>query len=257
MSKDNKKKTDDKIYSTIDYTIFKRIKGNRPIKESRVKAIKANIEANDLDVPVIINDKMEVLEGEHTLKTRERLKLPVKYLIRKGNIRDVMKFNSISSTWSNREYLDSYCQRGFKEYELLEYFVREYGLGISFSLGLMVGKTRHAQADTKKDFKEGRFKIKNFNRADEYAKRIHKVGEFVEFNRDDKFMRALVTCFSYPEFDWTFFLKKLESKSEKLRKKASRNDYLVAIERFYNHGTSNKKRIQFDLVERGHAAVNS
>ena len=177
--------------------------------------------------------------------------------MRKGEIQDIMKFNSISSVWSNREYLDSYCLRGYKEYELLAYFVKEYGLGISFSLGLLIGKTRHAQADAKKDFKEGKFKVKDFARADEIAQRIHKIGEFVEFNRDDKFMRAIVTCMSYPEFDWKFFLKKLQSKSEKLRKKASRNDYLVAIERFYNHGTSDKKRIQFDLVERGHGLVNS
>lgn len=255
MSKKDTK--DDKIYETRNYTIFKDMKGNRPIKPNRKRSIKSNIEENDLDVPIIVNEKMEILEGQHTKQVREEMGLPIKYLKRKGDIRHVMKFNSISSTWTNREFLDSYCLRGYKEYQMLAYFVKEYGLGISFSLGLLVGKTRHAQADARKNFMDGQFKVKNFARADEIAQRIHKIGEYVDFNRDDKFMRAIVTCMSYPEFDWQFFLKKLESKSTKLRKHASRNDYLVAIERFYNHGTSHKKRLQFDLVERGHGAVNS
>ena len=36
--------------------------------------------------------------------------------MRKGDIQNVMKFNSIQQRWNNREFLDSYCARGFKEY---------------------------------------------------------------------------------------------------------------------------------------------
>ena len=245
------KKNDNTIYETKDYSIFKQLKGNRPIRLALVKRIKMDIKEHDLKQPIQVNEKMEVLDGQHQLQARKELNLPVKYIIRKGDIRHVMKFNSIQQRWNNREFLDSYCARGFKEYEMLDYFVREYKLGISFSLGLLVGSKRNAQSNVRKDFMEGKFKIKDFARADEIAQRIHKIGDHVDFNRDDKFMRAIVICMSYPEFDWKFFLKKLEIKSTKLKKCGSRNDYIVAIERFYNHGTSDRKRLQFDLVERG------
>ena len=72
-----------------------------------------------------------------------------------------MKFNSIQQRWNNREFLDSYVVRGFKEYEMLDYFVREYKLGITFSMGLLIGISRHIQTNTRKKFMEGDFKIKD------------------------------------------------------------------------------------------------
>ena len=67
--------------------------------------------------------------------------------------------------------------------------------------------------------------------------------------KHDKFMRALVQCFDHPKFSWKLFLDKLENKSVKLQKQASRNDYMLALERFYNHGTNSRNRIAFDQFE--------
>ena len=251
------KNNNNNIYETKDYSIFKQLKGNRSVRPALVKRIKMDIKEHDLYDPIVVNEKMEVLDGQHQLQARKELNVSVKYLMRKGDIQNVMKFNSIQQRWNNREFLDSYCARGFKEYEMLDYFVREYKLGISFSMGLLIGISRHVQTNTRKDFMEGKFKIKDFARADEIAQRINTIGDYVDFNRDDKFMRAVVKCMSYPEFNWKFFLNKLESKSTKLRKCGSRNDYIVAIERFYNHGTSDRKRLQFDLVERGSGHVRT
>jgi len=174
------KKNNNNIYETKDYSIFKQLKGNRPVRPALVKRIKMDIKEHDLMEPIKVNEKMEVLDGQHQLQARKELNVSVKYIIRKGDIGHVMKFNSIQQRWNNREFLDSYVTRGFKEYEMLDYFVREYKLGITFSIGLLIGLSRHIQTNARKDFMEGKFKIKDFARADEIAQRINAIGDYVE-----------------------------------------------------------------------------
>ena len=237
----------EKVYETIDYNMFKNLDGNRIIRDSHVRSLVDAIRKNDMKLPLIVNKKMEILDGQHTLEARKILKKVVQYIIRERlGIKDVRKVNASQHKWLNQDYLMSYYRLGNKEYAMLEYFVREYKLGIMFSVGLLTGKPRDPD---RREFMDGKFKVTTFNRADEYAKRIHKVSEYLPFWKHDKFMRALVQCFEHPKFSWKLFLDKLENKSIKLQKQASRNDYMLALERFYNHGTNTRNRIAFDQFE--------
>ena len=239
----------EKVNETTDYSIFRNLDGNRAVKDSHVRRLVEAIRKNDMKLPLIVNKNMEVLDGQHTLEAKKILKKTVQYIIReKLNIQDVRKVNSSQDKWSNTDYLMSYYKLGNKEYALLEWFVREHKLGIMFSVSILQGKVNLGIAASVR-FKEGKFKVTNLENANIWAKRIYEVSDYFEYWKDQRFLRAIVTCFMIPEFDYKLFINKLKNKSGKLRKQASRNDYIVNIERLYNYNTNPKNRIKLELYQ--------
>ena len=239
----------EKVNETTDYSIFRNLDGNRAVKNSHVRRLVEAIRKNDMKLPLIVNKNMEVLDGQHTLEAKKILKKTVQYIIReKLDIQDVRKVNSSQDKWSNTDYLMSYYKLGNKEYALLEWYVRENKLGIMFSVAVLQNKVNLGIADSNR-FKEGKFKVTNLENANLWAKRIYEISDYFEYWKDHKFLRAVVTCFMMPEFNYKLFIDKLKNKSGKLRKQASRNDYIVNIERLYNHGTSARKQIRINLYD--------
>ena len=59
----------------------------------------------------------------------------------------------------------------------------------------------------------------------------------------------MISCFKDKTFNWSIFLKRLQNNSSKLKNQASKNDFIVNIERLYNHGTASKYKIRLDLYD--------
>jgi hypothetical protein len=60
---------------------------------------------------------------------------------------------------------------------------------------------------------------------------------------------ALVVAMKDPKFKWKTFETKLKNFSSKLKNQGSRNDFIVNIERLYNHMTPADKRIRLELYD--------
>lgn len=73
------------VYVTKDYSIFKRLVGNRDIPESRISKIVESIQTIGwVHNPIIVNEKMEVIDGQGRLTALQRLKMPIEYIIAEG-----------------------------------------------------------------------------------------------------------------------------------------------------------------------------
>ena len=51
-----------KIHVTSDYDQFTYLVGNRDIVNKHVKSLSAEIDNRDLEIPIIVNEKMEVCD---------------------------------------------------------------------------------------------------------------------------------------------------------------------------------------------------
>ena len=97
MAKDKESK--DKIYETLNYDQFKFLKGNSNIKELKVRKLTQLIKEKDAELPIIVNSKMEILDGQHTFKSLRIVGLPVRYIVKDHlNLQDVRNINSIPAT---------------------------------------------------------------------------------------------------------------------------------------------------------------
>lgn len=117
-----------KTYSTTDYSIFKRMNGNRSINKNNVKNIIKNIQESGLKPSIIIvNEKMEVIDGQHRLEALRFLGLPVNYQIWEGlTLKDCVALNISAKKWTFLDYAKSYADMGLEDYiDLLE-FCEEY-----------------------------------------------------------------------------------------------------------------------------------
>lgn len=117
-----------KTYITRDYSVFKYLSGNRDINLHNVNNIVKNVLENGL-LPkiVIVNENMEVIDGQHRIEAFKQLNLPVEFQIRKGlGLKDCIAYNVSSKKWETVDYINSYAERGIDDYITLKKCIDEY-----------------------------------------------------------------------------------------------------------------------------------
>jgi|TARA_R100000995_G_C3473992_1_gene119858 hypothetical protein len=238
-----------KVYKTKEYSLFKYLKGNRAVNELHVRRLVEAIKEKDLQVPIIVDDKMNVVEGQHRLEAYKIVGLPICYIMKDNiGLEDVRKLNSVARKWTLTEYLMSYVKLGNHDYELLEWFHRTYEFGLSECIAMLNDKGYTASKEIK-EFKEGKFVIKDLEQGKTWARSVNKVGEYFQYYKKRSFVLALVVAMKDPKFKWKTFETKLKNFSSKLKNQGSRNDFIVNIERLYNHMTPADKRIRLELYD--------
>ena len=238
-----------KIFETKEYNKFKYLKGNRSIQETWVRKLVDLIKENDLEIPIIVNERMEIQDGQHRLEAYKIVGLPVKYIVKdKFSLDDVRSLNSNTKRWTLTDYMMSYVKLGNREYQLLEWFVKTYELGIPMSIAMLNNKG-FTDSRIFREYKDGEFKIEDLEWGKTQARRIIWTGEYFQYYKKRQFICAMLSVFKNKTFKWEIFKKRLEGKSSKLRNQGSRNDFIVNIERVYNHGTNPKNKIRLELYD--------
>ena len=117
-----------KTYITRDYSVFKYLSGNREINLHNVNNIVKNVLNNGLlPTIVIVNENMEVIDGQHRIEAFKQLNLPVEFQIRKGlGLKDCIAYNVSSKKWETVDYINSYAERGIEDYITLKKCIDEY-----------------------------------------------------------------------------------------------------------------------------------
>src|SRR3990167_9828888 len=99
-----------KIYFTRDYSIFKNIAGNRLLNENKINKIIYEIK-NGLDVlsycPIIVDEDMRVIDGQHRLYIARKLQSNIWYVIskKKLSILDIAKVNTNTERWKLKDFI--------------------------------------------------------------------------------------------------------------------------------------------------------
>ena len=238
-----------KVYSTTEYNLFKKLRGNRAINELHVRRLVEAIKEKDLQIPIIVDEDMNVLDGQHRLDAYKIVGNPIFYIVKnKFDLQDVRNVNSVARKWTLSEYLMSYCKLGKKDYQLLEWFHRTYEFGIAECIAMLNGKG-YCNTTITKEFKRGEFVIDNLEQGKTWAKQINACGEYFQYYKKGTFVRAMLSAMKDKTFSFKIFIKRLSNNSSKLKNQGSRNDFIVNIERVYNHGTANKFKVRLDLYD--------
>ena len=124
----NRIKTTGNTYQTEDYSIFKRLDGNRSVKALRVSKIRKSIEnAGYIFNPIVVNEKYEVIDGQGRLEVLKMLELPVDFVISEGaGIEECIALNASSTIWCMKDYIESFCELGFEDYIRFNELLQEY-----------------------------------------------------------------------------------------------------------------------------------
>lgn len=181
---------------TKKYDMFKQLKGNRDVSPSRVKKIIDSIKnVGYITSPIIVNENMEVIDGQGRLKALQFLQMPVEYIVHKGiGIEECLSMNIHQTNWTLRDYIKSYADRGMQSYVYLQDLVDTYkGLSLIAIVMACQGGTKYSKKIYKGDFD---FTERNYERTKEKLDYLAECLSFFKFRNGAKgyLEQALLIC---------------------------------------------------------------
>lgn len=232
---------ENKIYTTSDYSMFKSLSGNRILNTPHVNDLKESMKERDLKIPIIINEKNQVVDGQHRLQARIELKLPVYYIIASGlNIHDTQKANANNKNWIGGDFLNFYVSQNYHHYKILKEFQDKFRFTNQISRILLQGNQNHDE----KEYRSGGFTTNGTDHAYKYAERLYQLEPFYKGFKRRSFVLAMVHAFNNPAFNFDQFLGKIRYQSTKLVDCTGIDQYLKIIEDIYNFKRSPEDKIR-------------
>lgn len=69
------------IRKTLNYDSFKVLEGGKGIVKSRLEMVKKSIARGHCVNPIIVNEKMEIVDGVYRFEACKQLGLPIQYMV--------------------------------------------------------------------------------------------------------------------------------------------------------------------------------
>lgn len=119
--------TDNMIHFTTDYDVFNLMEDNRSIEESRKRKISMSInDVGYIPAPIVVNEKMEIIDGQGRFAVMRDLGIPIAYVIVPGlGIRECISMNISGTQWKDEDYIKSFANQGNENYERLRKLLYE------------------------------------------------------------------------------------------------------------------------------------
>lgn len=248
------------VSETYDYDKFKPLSGNRPVNPIHVLRLKESFQAQYLMSPILVNEKDEVIDGQHRLCAARELGYPIRYIVANGYaLNEVQRLNTHGNNWTKSDYLNAYCELGYPNYITFRKFMNRFpDFGISAAESLLslqtADKKRYYKAARSRNrdgevfvrtFKEGNFEIPDYERSLKLAQNISKIKPYYEgFNRRF-FVVTMVSLSNHPEFDFNRFFDRLKANASGLYNCTNVSQYKAAIELVYNFRSRDKVNLRF------------
>ena len=231
------------VYRTKNHSLFKSLGGNRDVNKAHVKRLVNSMNERVLFSPIIVNENMQVIDGQHRLTALTELNKPVNYIIVEGyGLNEVQLLNMNSKNWSSDDYMNGYCDLNKKDYILYREFKEKYGFGHSECQSLLSGVAR---ANEQRKFYSGNFKIKDYKAAIDKAEKICMVSQYYDGYKRRSFVYAMMSLFENENFEFTQFLQKLKTQPTALMDCTNVNNYKLLIEEIYNYRSRNKVNLRY------------
>lgn len=130
------------IKKTVEYDKFKYIRGNRNVIPGHVAKLAASILSNNMlaQNPIIVNEKMEVIDGQHRLEVAKTNNLEIYYIVVPGaRLQEIITLNSNNRVWQSTDYVNSFASQGNRDFIWLKKFIEDYAISITQALTFLFG----------------------------------------------------------------------------------------------------------------------
>ena len=245
---------DTKVLTTTDYDQFTFLKSNRAIDESHVyKLIKLIKAEGHQKEPVIVNEKLEVISGQHRIKACEKLEMRVTYIIVPGlTIKDAREMNNSQKPWSFKDHLRCYghsSHYNHQPYKQVDSLLEEYpSLSNAVALVLLSPKT---YVGSYNKFKLGTFAVENYEFARKQASYLAEIRS--PHTQKVKFAVGWLKIIRMPtvgggKFSMTTAIKHVRNNIRLVENCGPQNDWTKQLMKAYGKGLSKKNKLTNTIV---------
>lgn len=252
----------DSIKETYDYDMFNFKEFNRRIKKSALAKLDKSVKKEGwLKHPITVNEKYEVMDGQHRLLYAKQHKLPVYYIVIDGlEPKDCVVMNNARMSWSLEDFINLYVSQGNENYIRLQTLLDKYSFT---STGLMcsLAKGNLSAGSITKTIRNGEFRIteremekmeQKFNFLSDIAPFINKIP-----GRSTSLFIVTSFCYDHPQVDKRRLRKQIKEMIGTITPPASLDAALKEMETLYNYRAPKKDYVYIATDYKKAALENS
>ena len=178
-----------------DFYKFKLLKRNRTTSQAQVNKLIVKLqEPKGQLVPIIINEKWEVINGQHRLQAAEEGNIDhiIVMMSNGATIEDVIVMNTTEKKWNFWDYLKCHSEPSApssEEYQKIKTFLKNYTISPKAALWLLSGNNHDYGTE---DFEAGIFEVKHLEEAQKQGDYLRKVKGYNTVN-----VSVLKFCWSF------------------------------------------------------------
>lgn len=200
---------------------------------------------NDLDLakfqPILVNENMEVIDGQHRLEALRELGESVYYIVADGlRLGDVQTLNTLSRNWGPIDYAKSYIETGNKDHQHYLDIKAKYHFNHRVILAYIYGDA----GNHNDQFKNGELKAPNIKATYSLLDKLAEVGAYYDRYTSNPFALAYMRIAQHPDYDHNRMLSKMRLRGHLIEDYSLQEDYQRALEAVYNF-RMNKDRVRF------------
>jgi hypothetical protein len=240
------------VHTTTDYSMFKSIDGNRKLNLLHINRLKKSMQEHYLFTVIVVNEKYEIIDGQHRFNAIRDLELPLHYTVMNGyGLHHVQILNANSANWSTKDYLEAYCDLGYQDYITLAEFLRKYKFNITIGASILIGNTT-GQGGMKAGapfefFKHGTLKVSDqqVRDAEKFMEMLYLFEPYFSAFKSRSFVFALMKLSNNPDFSMIELLQKVKIQPSALQACVQVNQMISLIEEIYNYKRRDKVNLRF------------
>lgn len=235
------------VHVSSNYNDFKFMGNNRDQYTDQVQRLKRAIEefGNITQAqPVLVNERMEIVDGQHRFLACKELGLPVFYLVGQGlGINEARSMNILHKSWSVDDFAKSYADGGDQNYARYLRLREDYGFSHSVTLTYVNAGAPHGEY---KLFREG-----NYVLSDEMAEAararlnmLESLSDLVPMVKQREFAMAFMYASNREGYEHKRMMSKIEGNQGMLVRLSRIADYQRLLEEIYNRNVAETKRVR-------------
>lgn len=236
------------VFETKDYQRFKKVKGNRPINKGQIKKMIRAIKGEKINImhaaPILVDDKYQIVDGQHRFHVCKELKLPI-YYIKNGNIKiqGIAKINSNTSTWKTADFINCFDKLGNQHYKHLKRYLNNYPIPASSAIPvLMNGNAKRHAGNIMQTFKDGDFKVNYKVFADEIGAMVDDFKPYIQ-RVTTPFIDCLCRLNRSTQYDHEVMMAKLKKRGTEIPQQEKVKSWISELEKAYNFHNQKLQRI--------------
>ena len=227
------------IMVTENYDMFKKIGGNRKLNKANYAKIVKSMKEEQLIIPIVVNEKYEIIDGQHRYTACKDLGKPIYfYMVRGYGLEQVKRANIASSNWKKENYLDMFVAEGNEVYKEFEEIKERYDLNISNLLKIFAIVQEKQNARVGYEFENGTFTLDGKMEVLRFLTALEDFN-FFKFYKSNNFLIAFTRLYFKSEYDHDKMKTKLITHRNSLEKRSTSDEYLVLLcNRIYSFGVT-------------------
>lgn len=232
------------IYTNVmksnNYDMFRFMEGNRQINSTNLNQIISSMREKQLIIPITVNEKFEIIDGQHRFSACKYLHLPIYFIIENGyNIEDVIRANvNGGRKWFDGDYLNKYCLLKDERYLDIKKIIKDFNISINDFIKILSSIQNKKTTVIKREFREGKISLDGHQVLISFLMALEDFKDF-KYYKSGSFITAFLKLFFREDYNHQHMVKKYKIYFPNLVKQISADEYLsILCNKIYSYGST-------------------